>query len=85
MEQVLLNGLVVGTTYALIALGITIIFSIMNVVNFAHGQLYMIGGLLREFSVWFSVLAWIGRIIFCCRGYWHRDGTFSLPTSHAED
>ena len=44
MTQVLLNGLVVGMTYALIALGLTIIFSIMNVVNFAHGQLYMIGG-----------------------------------------
>lgn len=44
MTQVLLNGLVVGMTYALIALGLTIIFSIMKVVNFAHGQLYMIGG-----------------------------------------
>lgn len=46
MTQILLNGLVVGTTYALIALGITVIFSIMNIVNFAHGQLYMIGGFI---------------------------------------
>ena len=46
MTQVLVNGLVVGMTYALIALGLTIIFSIMNVVNFAHGQLYMFGGFI---------------------------------------
>ncbi|MDH3664713.1 MAG: branched-chain amino acid ABC transporter permease, partial [Alphaproteobacteria bacterium] len=46
LTQVLLNGLVVGTTYALIALGITLIFGIMNIINFAHGQLYMIGGFI---------------------------------------
>ena len=46
MTQVFVNGLVVGMTYALIALGLTIIFSIMNVVNFAHGQLYMFGGFI---------------------------------------
>lgn len=44
MEQVLFNGIVLSATYALIALGITLIFSIMNVLNFAHGQMFMIGG-----------------------------------------
>ncbi|HXG48552.1 MAG TPA: branched-chain amino acid ABC transporter permease [Methylomirabilota bacterium] len=44
MLQMLLNGLVLGTIYALIALGLTLIFSIMRVVNFAHGQMYMLGG-----------------------------------------
>lgn len=43
MQQVLLNGLVLGTVYALIALGLTMVFSIMRVVNFAHGQMYMLG------------------------------------------
>lgn len=46
ITQVILNGLVVGTTYALIALGLTLIFGIMNIINFAHGQLYMIGGFI---------------------------------------
>lgn len=50
MGQVLVNGLVVGTTYALIALGLTIAFSIMKVVNFAHGQLYMIGGFVVYYA-----------------------------------
>jgi len=44
MTQVLLNAVILSSTYALIALGITLIFSIMNVLNFAHGQMYMIGG-----------------------------------------
>ena len=44
MLQVLFNGLVLSATYALIALGITLIFSILNILNFAHGQMFMIGG-----------------------------------------
>jgi branched-chain amino acid transport system permease protein len=44
LEQVLINGLVLAVNYALIALGITLIFSIMGVLNFAHGQMFMIGG-----------------------------------------
>jgi branched-chain amino acid transport system permease protein len=43
MDQILVNGLVLGMTYALIALGLTLIFGIMNIINFAHGQMYMIG------------------------------------------
>ena len=44
MEQVLVNGAVLALNYALIALGITLIFSIMNILNFAHGQMFMLGG-----------------------------------------
>jgi branched-chain amino acid transport system permease protein len=44
MEQIIFNGLVLSASYALIALGITLIFSIMNILNFAHGQMFMIGG-----------------------------------------
>jgi len=38
------NGAVVGVIYALIAVGVTLIFSILKIVNFAHGDLYMLGG-----------------------------------------
>lgn len=47
--QFLANGLVTGTFYALSALGLTLIFGLMRVVNFAHGEIYMIGGLLGWF------------------------------------
>jgi branched-chain amino acid transport system permease protein len=46
MEQILVNGAILSANYALIALGITLIFGIMNVLNFAHGQMFMIGGLI---------------------------------------
>ncbi|WP_444431338.1 branched-chain amino acid ABC transporter permease [Rhodobacter capsulatus] len=46
MEQIIVNGLFLGASYALIALGLTLIFSLMNVLNFAHGQMYVIGGFI---------------------------------------
>ena len=39
----LLNGLDKGGAYALIALGLTLIFGTLGVVNFAHGALFMVG------------------------------------------
>ena len=46
MEQVVVNGLYLGAQYALIALGLTLIFALMNVLNFAHGQMYVLGGFI---------------------------------------
>ncbi len=56
-----LNGLDKGSAYALIALGLTLIFGTLGVVNFAHGALFMIGAfcavtLQRIFTLSFSVL-----------------------------
>jgi branched-chain amino acid transport system permease protein len=45
------NGLVIGVIYALIAVGVTIIFSILKIVNFAHGDLYMLGGYCSYFII----------------------------------
>jgi branched-chain amino acid transport system permease protein len=42
----LLNGLVFGFVVALIALGLSLIFGVMGVVNLAHGELYMLGGII---------------------------------------
>lgn len=39
-----LNGVMLGLNYALVALGLTLIFGIMRIVNFAHGEMYMLGG-----------------------------------------
>ena len=41
--QHLINTLVLGGTYALLGIGLTLIFGIMNVVNFTHGVLYTFG------------------------------------------
>ena len=43
LMQIIANGLVRGGVYILVALGLTLVLSIMNIVNFAHGQFYMLG------------------------------------------
>jgi branched-chain amino acid transport system permease protein len=43
------TGLVMGVIYALMALGLTLIFSILRVINFAHGEFYMLGGYASYF------------------------------------
>jgi branched-chain amino acid transport system permease protein len=42
--QALVNGIMLGMVYILVALGLTLVFSIMEVINFAHGEFYMLGG-----------------------------------------
>ncbi len=41
--QHLVNGLSVGTVYALIALGYTMVYGVLKLINFAHGDVYMVG------------------------------------------
>jgi branched-chain amino acid transport system permease protein len=43
LVQHVVNGLILGSGYALMGIGLTLIFGIMRVVNFAHGELYMLG------------------------------------------
>jgi branched-chain amino acid transport system permease protein len=38
------TGLIMGIIYALMALGLTLVFSVLNIINFAHGEFYMLGG-----------------------------------------
>ena len=52
MQEILmqiLNGLVFGMIIALVASGLTLIFGIMDVINFAHGEFYMVGA----YTGWF--------------------------------
>jgi len=46
-----LNGLAIGIIYAVIAAGLTVIFSILKIVNFAHGEIYMMGGYFAYFAI----------------------------------
>src|SRR5205807_8068484 len=57
--QHLLNGLVLGGTYALLGIGLTLIFGLMNVVNFAHGEFYALGAYVS-----FAALALAGSDFF---------------------
>jgi branched-chain amino acid transport system permease protein len=44
LVQQLFNGLTIGSVYALVALGLTLVYGILHIPNFAHGALYMMGG-----------------------------------------
>ena len=44
--QQVVNGVTIGVVYALIAVGLTLVFGILGVINFAHGEFYMLGAFL---------------------------------------
>src|SRR5438477_12261815 len=45
----LLIGLINGSFYALLSLGLAVIFGMLNIINFAHGALYMVGAFVAYF------------------------------------
>lgn len=49
--QQLINGITLGSTYALIALGYTMVYGIIQLINFAHGEIFMIGAFVSVVSV----------------------------------
>lgn len=61
--QQLLNGLHVGSIYALIALGYTMVYGIVKLINFAHGDILMIGAYATYFLVNAGVPIWISIIL----------------------
>ena len=44
--QQLINGLVLGSMYALVALGYTMVYGVLNLINFAHGDVLMVGAMV---------------------------------------
>ena len=56
--QQLINGLVLGSIYGLIAIGYTMVYGIVGMINFAHGDIFMIGGFIALIS--FLVLVSFG-------------------------
>jgi branched-chain amino acid transport system permease protein len=58
LVQQLINGLTQGSLYALIAIGFVIIFGTMNLVTFAHGEVYMVGAFMGYFALTLWNLPW---------------------------
>ncbi|HOB06391.1 MAG TPA: branched-chain amino acid ABC transporter permease [Propionibacteriaceae bacterium] len=72
--QQLVNGLTLGSLYALIAVGYTVVYGIVQLINFAHGEVFMIGAfgalatwsyLLRETTAWWALPIMIIGAIVC--------------------
>ena len=80
--QQLINGLALGSVYALIALGYTMVYGILQLINFAHGEVYMLGaylgiivlGVLTSFGLTashlpLSLVVTIAVSVFFCAAY----------------
>ena len=67
MDQLLqhaLNALILGGTYALLGIGLTLIFGIMRVVNFTHGELYAFGAYMMYMLVMKLGLNFFAALVF---------------------
>ena len=58
LAQQLVNGLVLGSFYALVALGYTMVFGVVKLLNFAHGDVYMTGAFAGFLAL--SLIGWVG-------------------------
>ena len=55
-----INGLIIGLFYALMAIGLSLIFGILRIVNFAHGEFYMIGAYAYTLiALFFGISPWL--------------------------
>ncbi|GLS13538.1 branched-chain amino acid ABC transporter permease [Hydrogenophaga electricum] len=58
--QQIINGLVLGSMYALVALGYTMVYGIIGLINFAHGEVLMVGALTSWTLIGWMAEAWAG-------------------------
>jgi branched-chain amino acid transport system permease protein len=63
IAQQIVNGLSAGMAYALVALGLTLIFGVLHVINFAHGEFYMLGGLAAVLGVQHLGLPYVATLV----------------------
>ena len=61
--QQLLNGLTLGMVYALIALGYTMVYGVLGLINFAHGEVFMVGAYLALTAIGL-ILPWQSQVFF---------------------
>lgn len=52
LPQQLITGLLVGSIYALVALGYTMVYGVLKLINFAHGEVFMLGSYVALFVSW---------------------------------
>ena len=65
--QQLINGISLGSIYALIALGYTMIYGILKLINFAHGDIYMLGAYIGFVCTSILKLSFLpALIVFIC-------------------
>jgi branched-chain amino acid transport system permease protein len=89
MAQQLVNGVALGLIYAFVALGYTLVFGLLKLLNFAHGEIFMLGGMLAlwlfvdwHMPVWAATVAVAGMTGLVGLVLW---ATCFLPVRRPED
>ncbi|QKJ50455.1 high-affinity branched-chain amino acid ABC transporter permease LivH [Providencia rettgeri] len=94
--QQFLNGLTLGSTYALIAIGYTMVYGIIGMINFAHGEVYMIGSYVSFIVIaglmmlgidvgWILVAAaFVAAIVVSSAYGWSIERVAYLPVRHSK-
>jgi branched-chain amino acid transport system permease protein len=67
LDQVV-NGLTLGSTYALVAIGLSLIFGIVRLINFAHGEFFMLGAYILFFASAQAQLPYPVTVLLCVAG-----------------
>ena len=66
--QQIINGLTLGSVYALVAVGYTMVYGIIQLINFAHGEIYMIGAYLAFTAISFLHLPFLAALLLSMAG-----------------
>src|SRR5690606_42078711 len=86
--QALVNGVIIGLLYLLMAVGFTLVFGVMRIVNFAHGQFYMVGAfatyVLMTLWGWPFLLAVLGSFVVTSLLGWTIEWVVLKPFRHDE-
>lgn len=63
LPQVLVDGLTLGAVYAVVALGYTMVYGILQLINFAHGEIFMTGAFIGTgFVILFTGMGWVSAV-----------------------
>ena len=63
LAEEIINGIILGSLYALIAQGYTLVFGVLDKLNFAHSEIFMLGGFITLASVALGAPVWVALIV----------------------
>jgi branched-chain amino acid transport system permease protein len=78
--QHIVNALSLGSLYALIAIGYTMVYGILRLINFAHGDIFMLGAYVAFYGITLVSLPWWAHCL--CRLYLPRFSVWALSGWH---
>jgi len=93
LAQQLVNGLFIGSVYGLFAVGYTLVFGVLDILNLAHAAVFTLGGLIALWlvqaagvSIWlaFPLATLFAGLLGCCSIRWHSCRYASGPTASSQ-